>query len=43
MTIAPRERYAHPQSNEYAKQLYDIGVSNGIKTAKECVKHSDTC
>lgn len=37
--VGPRERDAHPQPDEDAEQLDDVGVGHGVQAAEQSVEH----
>ena len=39
--VQPRERYAHPQPDEDAEELDDVGVGHRVEPAEERVEHGD--
>lgn len=41
VVIGPRERDAHPQANEDAEELDDVGVGHGVEAAEQRVEHGD--
>lgn len=42
MGVGPRERDAHPEPDEDAEQLDDVGVGHGVQAAEQRVEDGHT-